>query len=223
MRNIRDSYSARVWLEGSAVAFLDSLYPDDELSVQIARFVSDGMKRTRKRQSSASPHSSPSIQVLRAVPNVVDDKATAQRMLGLEAQNAELRRAIAQLGDQLTRALPSLSESSELSPPPDHPNRAATEPETKQSATELSPPPALNKPSRGKISANAIGQLQEIAQEAKVKLPSYEPRGSHPNFECVCRFKFLGEHHLAKGSGLNKKAAKINAAVEMLKRLGYIF
>lgn len=98
MRKIRDSYSAQVWLEESAVAFLDSLHPDDELSVQIARYISDRMKRTRKRQSSASSHSSPSIQVLRAVSDVVDDKATAQRMLDLEAQNKDLRRAIAQLG-----------------------------------------------------------------------------------------------------------------------------
>lgn len=179
------------------------------------------MKRTRKRQSSASPHKSPSIQVLRAVSDVVDDKATAQRILNLEAQNNELRRAIAQLGEQLTRALPSLSESPELSPSPGHPNRVVTDPEIKQPAIELSSPPALNKPSRGKISTNAIGQLQEIAQEAKVKLPSYEPRGSHTNFECVCRFKFIGEHHLAKGGGLNKNAAKIDAAVKMLNRLGY--
>lgn len=130
---------------------------------------------------------------------------------------------IAQLGEQLTRALPSLSESPELSPPPGHPNRAVAEPEIKQPVIELSSPPAFNKPSRGKISANAIGQLQEIAQEAKVKLPSYEPRGSHLNFGWACRFKFLDDHHLAKGGGLNKKAAKIDAAVKMLNRLGYTF
>ena len=226
MRKIRDSYSAQVWLEGSAVAFLDSLYPDDELSVQIARFISDGMKRTRKRQASASPNGSPSIQVLRAVPDAVEDKATAQRMLDLEAQNNELRKAISQLGDQLTRVLPPLTESPGLSSPPAHPNRAVREPEP-----EAANPPEVSlvdeskvikpKPSRGLISANAIGQLQEIAQQAKVKLPSYEPRGSHPNFECLCRFKFLAEHHFAKGHGLNKKAAKIDAATEMLRVLGY--
>ena len=53
---IRDSYSAQVWLEGSAVAFLDSLYPDDELSVQIARYISDGMKQKRKRQPQVAVH-----------------------------------------------------------------------------------------------------------------------------------------------------------------------
>ena len=115
MRKIRDSYSAQVWLEGSAVAFLDSLYPDDELSVQIARFISDGMKRTRKQQASASPHTSPSIQVLRAVPDVVEDKATAQRILDLETQNNELRRAVSQISDQLTQALPPLAQMSEFS------------------------------------------------------------------------------------------------------------
>ena len=227
MRKIRDSYSAQVWLEGSAVAFLDSLYPDDELSVQIARFISDGMKRTRKHQASASPNSRPSIQVLRAVPDAVEDKATAQRMLDLEAQNDELRRAISQIGDKLTRVLPPLAESPELSAPPAHPNRTILEPEPE--APE--PPAALvderkvmkPKPSRGLISANAIGQLQEIAQQAKVKLPVYEPRGSHPNFECLCRFKFLGEHHFAKGHGANKKAAKIDAAAELLRTLGYTF
>ena len=137
MRKIRDSYSAQVWLEGSAVAFLDSLYPDDELSVQIARFISDGMKRTRKHQASASPNNNPSIQVLRAVPDPVEDKATAQRMLDLEAQNDELRRAISQIGDKLTRVLPPLAERSELSAPPAHPNRTTIpepEPEVPESA-----------------------------------------------------------------------------------------
>ena len=228
MRKIRDSYSAQVWLEGSAVAFLDSLYPDDELSVQIARFISDGMKRTRKHQASASPNSNPSIQVLRAVPDPVEDRATAQRMLDLEAQNDELRRAISQIGDKLTRVLPPLAERSELSAPPAHPNRT-TIPEPEPEVPK--PPAALvderkvmkPKPSRGLISANAIGQLQEIAQQAKVKLPAYEPRGSHPNFECLCRFKFLGEHHFAKGHGANKKAAKIDAAAELLRVLGYTF
>lgn len=76
-------------------------------------------------------------------------------------------------------------------------------------------------PSRGKISVNVIGQLKEIAQQAEVKLPSYEPYSSHPNFECICRFKFIGEHHFGKGSGLNKKAAKINAVVKILRQLGY--
>lgn len=51
----------------------------------------------------------------------------------------------------------------------------------------------------GMTSGNVIIQLQEIAQQAKVKLPSYGPRGSHPNFECLCRFKFLGEHRPVKG------------------------
>ena len=226
MRKIRDSYSAQVWLEGSAVAFLDSRYPDDELSVQIARFISDGMKRTRKQQASASPHPSPSIQVLRAVPDAVEDKATAQRMLDLEAQNNELRRAISQLGDKLTRLLPPLAEIPELSSPPAHPNRAVLQPEPEApKSTEGSPRDEAKvlkpRPSKGLISANAIGQLQEIAQQAKVKLPAYESRGSHPNFECLCRFKFLGEHHFAKGQGLNKKAAKIDAAVELLRALGY--
>ena len=229
MRKIRDSYSAQVWLEGSAVAFLDSLYPDDELSVQIARFISDSMKRTRKRQASASPNSSSSsIQVLRAVPDAVEDKATAQRMLDLEAQNNELRKAISQLGDKLTRVLPPLTESPELSSPPAHPNRAV--PKTELEAPKPPEVPVVDepkaikpKPSRGLISANAIGQLQEIAQQAKVKLPAYESRGSHPNFECLCRFKFLGKHHFAKGHGLNKKAAKIDAAVELLRALGYAF
>ncbi len=228
MRQIRDSYSAQVWLEGSAVAFLDSLYPDDELSVQIARFISDGMKRTRKRQASASPNSSPSIQVLRAVPDAIEDKATAQRMLDLEAQNDELRRAISQIGDKLTRVLPPLAERAELSSPPAHPDRAV--PESESESPKLPSAALINerkvikpKPSGGLISANAIGQLQEIAQQAKVKLPSYEPRGSHPNFECLCRFKFIGEHHFAKGHGKNKKAAKIDAAAELLRVLGYTF
>ena len=228
MRKIRDSYSAQVWLEGSAVAFLDSLYPDDELSVQITRFISDSMKRTRKRQASASPNGNSSIQVLRAVPDAVDDRATAQRMLDLEAQNNELRKAISQLGDQLTRALPPLTERPELSSPPAHPDRAVQEPEPE--APKPSEVPLADerkaikpKPSRGIISANAIGQLQEIAQQAKVKLPAYEPRGSHPNFECFCRFKFLAEYHFAKGHGPNKKAAKVDAATEMLRTLGYTF
>jgi len=220
---IRDSYNAQVWLEGSAVAFLDSLYPDDELSVQVARYISDGMKRTRKRQASADPNSSPSIQVLRAIPNV-EDKVTARRMLDLESQNQELRQMIAQLGEKLTRALPPLTDSPDLSPPPVHPNRAAdrTNPEPSELSKASPEPKALNqRPTRGTIGANAIGQLQEIAQQAKVKLPGYEPRGSSPNFECICRFKFLGEHHFAKGRGLSKKAAKIDAAVELLKELGY--
>ena len=217
MRKIRDSYSAQVWLEGSAVAFLDSRYPDDELSVQIARFISDGMKRTRKQQASASPHPSPSIQVLRAVPDVVEDRATAQRILDLETQNNELRRAVSQISDQLTQSLPPLAQSSALAAPPAHPSRTVQAPEPK-----LKPEPKP-KPSRGLIGANAIGQLQEIAQQAKVKLPDYEPKGSDPNFECLCRFKFLGEHHFVKGRGSNKKAAKVDAAVEMLQALGYAF
>ena len=221
MRKIRDSYSAQVWLEGSAVAFLDSLYPDDELSVQIARFINDGMKRTRKQQASANPHTSPSIQVLRAVPDVVEDKATAQRILDLEAQNNELRRAVSQISDQLTQSLPPLAQMSELTAPPIYPNRPVLEPKSKQEP-KLKPEPKP-KPCRGLIGANAIGQLQEIAQQAKVKLPAYESQGSHPNFECLCRFKFLGEYHAAKGHGLNKKAAKINAAVELLRALGYAF
>lgn len=220
MRRIRDSYSAQVWLEGSAVAFLDSLYPDDELSVQIARFISDGMQRTRKQQVSASPHTSPSIQVLRAVPDVIEDKATAQRILDLEAQNNELRRAVLQISDKLTQALPPLVQTAELAAPPIHPTRTVLKPEQVE--------PELNqvlktKPKRGLIGANAIGQLQEIAQQTKVKLPSYEPHGSDPNFECHCRFKLLGEHHFAKGRGSNKKAAKVDAAVEMLQILGYAF
>ena len=119
--------------------------------------------------------------------------------------------------------LPPLSDSPSLSTPPAHPTRTGSEPEPEASKV-LPPtePKALKpRPTRGVISANAIGQLQEIAQQAKVKLPSYEPRGSHPNFECLCRFKFLGDHHFAEGSGLNKKAAKIDAAVELLKELGY--
>ena len=219
MRKIRDSYSAQVWLEGSAVAFLDSLYPDDELSVQIARFISDGMKRTRKQQASASPQASPSIQVLRAVPDVVEDRATAQRILDLETQNNELRRAVSQISDQLTQALPPLAQSSALAAPPAHPSRTVQAPEPEP---KLKPEPKP-KPSRGLIGANAIGQLQEIAQQAKAKLPDYEPKGSDPNFECLCRFKFLGEHHFVKGRGSNKKAAKVDAAVEMLQALGYAF
>ena len=63
------------------------------------------MKRTYKRQASASPCLAlPSIHVLRAVPDAVEGKARAQRMLDLEAQNNELRRAISQLGDKLTTA-----------------------------------------------------------------------------------------------------------------------
>ncbi|PZO12062.1 MAG: hypothetical protein DCF25_18290 [Leptolyngbya foveolarum] len=222
MRKIRDSYSAQVWLEGSAVAFLDSRYPDDELSVQIARFISDGMKRTRKQQASASPCTSPSIQVLRAVPDVVEDKATTQRILDLEAQNNELRRAVLQISDQLTQSLPPLPQMSELTAPPAHPNRMVPEPDRTESESEPEAKPK-SKPSRGLIGSNAIGQLQEIAQQAKVKLPFYEPKGSDPNFECLCRFKFLGEHHVAKGRGSSKKAAKVDAAVEMLRVLGYTF
>ena len=147
-------------------------------------------------------------------------------MIDLEAQNNELRRAIAQLGDKLTRVLPPLTESPGLSSPPAHPDRAVPKPEPE--APKLPEVSLVDerkvikpKPSRGLISANAIGQLQEIAQQAKVKLPSYEPKGSHPTFECLCRFKYLGEHHFAKGHGLNKRAAKIDAAVELLKELGY--
>lgn len=221
MRKIRDSYSAQVWLEGSAVAFLDSRYPDDELSVQIARFISDGMKRTRKQQASASPRTSPSIQVLRAVPDVVEDKATTQRILDLEAQNNELRRAVLQISDQLTQALPPLAQMSELTAPPAHPNRMVLEPEPKQEPKLKQE--AKPKPRRGLIGANAIGQLQEIAQQAKVKLPDYEPKGSDPNFECLCRFKFLGEPHVVTGLGSNKKAAKVDAATQMLQTLGYAF
>lgn len=61
-----------------------------------------------------------------------------------------------------------------------------------------------------------------IAQKTKVKLPSYELRGSHPNFECLYRFKSIGECHFANGRSINKKAAKVDAATELLKVLGYI-
>lgn len=222
MRPIRDSYSAQVWLEGSAVAFLDSLYPNDELPVQIARFVNDGMRKKRKRQTSASPHSSNSVQVLHAVPDVVQDKVTAHRMLDLEAQNNELRKAIAQLSKQLSQALPSLANSSNLATPPAHPARTASKDEAEVLDIPKHTEQALKpRPSKGRITANAIGQLQEITQQAKMKMPVYEISGANTDFECACLLKFFGEQYCAKGRATNKKAAKTKAATEMLLLLGY--
>ena len=222
MRPIRDSYNAHVWLEGSAVAFLDSLYPDDELAVQIARFVNDGMKKKRRRQSSASPHGSSSVQVLHAVPDVVQDKATAHRILDLEAQNNELKQAIAQLSQQLSQALPSLSQSPDLATPPARPTRAVSDAKVEVLEIPEHTEQALKpRPSKGRISANAIGQLQEIAQKAKAKMPVYELIGANTDFECECRFCLLGERHFVKGQGTSKKAAKVEAAVKMLLSLGY--
>ena len=186
MRSIRDSYSAHVWLEGSAVAFLDSLYPDDELAVQIARFVNDGMKKKRRQQSSASPYGRSSVQVLHAVPDVVQDKATAHRMLDLEAQNNELKQAIAQLSQQLSQALPPLSQSPNLATPPAHPSRAVPDAEVEVLAIPEHTEQALKpRPSRGRISANAVGQLQEIAQKAKAKMPIYELSGANRDHQKV--------------------------------------
>ncbi len=228
MRKIRDSYSAQVWLEGSAVSFLDSLYPDDELSVQIARYVHDGMQGARKRQGSAIPSSSRSVQVLRAVsrpsPNAVSpaESATSERMLDLERQNEELRAAISELSSKLSGLM---VPSPGLAPPPAHPERvqpaATVPPPSVEVAAEAEPQVLKPKPSVGRMGSNPIGQVQEISQQHKVKRPSYESRGSHPDFECFCRLKLFGKSYFAKGTGPNKKLAKTSAAIAMLEELGY--
>lgn len=55
LERIRDSYSAQVWLTGEQVAHLNSLFPDDELEVQLGKLVTRSMRQTQRRAASSTP------------------------------------------------------------------------------------------------------------------------------------------------------------------------
>ena len=47
LHTIRDSYSTMIWITGEAASFLESLYPDEELALAIAKLIDREMVRTR--------------------------------------------------------------------------------------------------------------------------------------------------------------------------------
>ncbi|MEM0978804.1 MAG: double-stranded RNA binding motif domain-containing protein [Cyanobacteria bacterium P01_H01_bin.58] len=52
---VRDTYRAEVWLNAAQVSFLDSLYPDQELAIQVGLLVRDEMRVSRRNVPSAKP------------------------------------------------------------------------------------------------------------------------------------------------------------------------
>ena len=47
LHTIRDSYSTMIWITGEAAAFLESIFPDEELPLAISRLIDREMLRTR--------------------------------------------------------------------------------------------------------------------------------------------------------------------------------
>ncbi|MFG6104265.1 hypothetical protein U2F10_18525 [Leptothoe sp. EHU-05/26/07-4] len=45
---VRDTYRAEVWLNAAQVSFLDSLYPDQELAIQVGLLIRDEMRASRR-------------------------------------------------------------------------------------------------------------------------------------------------------------------------------
>ncbi|NEZ68028.1 hypothetical protein D0962_35755 [Leptolyngbyaceae cyanobacterium CCMR0082] len=45
---VRDTYRAEIWLNSAQVSFLDSLYPDEELAIQVGLLVRDEMRLSRR-------------------------------------------------------------------------------------------------------------------------------------------------------------------------------
>ena len=83
-----------------------------------------------------------------------------------------------------------------------------------------SPSPSL-RPCQGEITSNPVGQLQELTQLSKVKLPHYVYERISSGFNCRCRVQLYGFQVESEGSGISKKAAKRASAVAALAELGF--
>jgi len=70
LHRIRDSYSAMIWLTGEAAAFLESVFPDEELPLAISRLIDREMLRTRSGNRTVEAK-------LRHMEQLIDEKDSA--------------------------------------------------------------------------------------------------------------------------------------------------
>jgi hypothetical protein len=74
-QKIRDSYHARIWLTGEAIAFLDSQFPSDEPEIAIAKLIDREMGK-HKRNSFNAPQRASKLEIVELKPQVKPEVIT---------------------------------------------------------------------------------------------------------------------------------------------------
>ena len=98
LHRIRDSYSTMIWLTGEAAAFLESIFPDEELPLAISRLIDREMLRTRSGNRTVEAK-------LRHMEQLIDEKGSA--ISSLKTTIKHLNNQILELNQAATlKALP---------------------------------------------------------------------------------------------------------------------
>ena len=109
LHTIRDSYSAMVWITGEAAAFLESIFPDEELPLSISRLIDREMLRTRSGNRTVEAK-------LRHMEGIIDEKDSA--ISSLKSSIKHLNTQIIELNQAATV---QTSQIIEVKPPQDNP------------------------------------------------------------------------------------------------------
>ena len=109
LHTIRDSYSTMIWITGEAAAFLESIFPDEELPLAISRLIDREMLRTRSGNRTVEAK-------LRHMEGMIDEKDS--EIKSLRSTIKRLNTQILELNQAATvQALPVI----EVKPPQDNP------------------------------------------------------------------------------------------------------
>jgi len=104
LHRIRDSYSTMIWLTGEAAAFLESIFPDEELPLAISRLIDREMLRTRSGNRTVEAK-------LRHMEQLIDEKGSA--ISSLKTTIKHLNNQILELNQAATlKALPVIEVKS---------------------------------------------------------------------------------------------------------------
>ncbi|MFG6105376.1 putative dsRNA-binding protein [Leptothoe sp. EHU-05/26/07-4] len=237
---VRDTYRAEIWLNAAQVSFLDSLYPDEELPIQVGLLIRDEMRASR-RNTPGKPDpiaSQGTVVALRPAkrpakrPAMMRPRATDRAELSKVPVNESSGPLEPTKVPVKASKLPVAPKTAVATPPnPVTPPKHFPEPSQPAPAPTQPSPPSSPQPSSAKLQArpfigkihldNPISQLQEICHKHQVRLPDYAFGHCEEGFSCECQVKVLGKQLATTGSGSNKKSAKRSAAVAALKQLGY--
>lgn len=202
MKPLRDSHYANVWLSAEVAAFLDGLYPDDELPVQVARCLKDTMRAEQCSRDKATSR----VQVLRfpdlepvAVTPVADTPVPPPQVAKPLIEPDRKRSRKAGHSPETLRQLAAAADSDTSS----------------ESTLKHKPKKLLSVPAQliREISPlDPISRLMQLGQRVKLASPVFDfeqsTREGIPWFACRCRW----EHFESTESAGSKKAVKHAAA-----------